>query len=101
MPDFEHVICFHILLAGACWAQLADDSLPAIRLEVGDSVLFAGGDAHYMGTEQGQRSVPNLPLYSRPTDATLPFVFHEFAWSVAQTPFFSGYLGCASPPLVH
>src|SRR3546814_20483514 len=54
MPDFEHVICFHILMEGACWAQLADDSLPAIRLEVGDAVIFAGGDGPYMGTEQGR-----------------------------------------------
>src|SRR3546814_5595699 len=45
MPDFEHVICFHILMEGACWAQLADESLPAIRLGVGDAVIFAGGDA--------------------------------------------------------
>src|SRR3546814_3209719 len=87
MPDFEHVICFHILMEGACWAQLADESLPAIRLGVGDAVIFAGGDAHYMGTERGKRSVPNLDIYYRPTDATLPFVFNEFGGDGAQTRF--------------
>src|SRR3546814_2498725 len=98
MPDFEHVICFHILMEGACWAQLADESLPAIRLGVGDAVIFAGGDAHYMGTERGKRSVPNLDIYYRPTDATLPFVFNEFGGDGAQTRFVCGYLGCDSRP---
>ena len=26
MPDFEHVIAFHIVLDGCCWAQLTDDT---------------------------------------------------------------------------
>src|SRR3546814_12718154 len=64
---FRSVSCFHILMEGACWAQLADDSLPAIRLEVGDAAIFAGGDAHYMGTEQGKRSVPNMDIDRKST----------------------------------
>ena len=33
MPEFEHVVSFHILLDGWCWAQLADNSEPALKLE--------------------------------------------------------------------
>src|SRR3546814_15181059 len=57
-----------------------------------------GGDAHYMGTEQGKRSVPNMDIYYRPTYATLPFVFNEFGGDGAQTRFVCGYLGCDSRP---
>src|SRR3546814_7317579 len=51
-----------------------------------------------MGTERGKRSVPNLDIYYRPTDATLPFVFNEFGGDGAQTRFVCGYLGCDSRP---
>src|SRR5215510_8763121 len=33
MPDFERVISFHIMLDGHCWAQLSDESEPAIQLQ--------------------------------------------------------------------
>ena len=40
MPEFEHVVAFHIMMDGACWAQVADLSEPALRLEAGDAVIF-------------------------------------------------------------
>jgi AraC-like DNA-binding protein len=68
MPEFEHVISFHIMLNGACWAQLGDESQPAIRLEDGDAVIFAHGDGHVMSSEPGRRSTPNIDMYYRPND---------------------------------
>lgn len=98
MPEFEHVICFHIIMDGWCWAQLADESEPAIRLDAGDVVIFAGGDGHVMGTEQGKRSVPDMGMYYRPDNAMLPFVFSEFGGNGEQARFVCGYLGCDSRP---
>ena len=49
-PHFEHVIAFHLVMEGECFAQLADASEPPVRLEPGDAVLFAGGEAHSMFT---------------------------------------------------
>src|SRR4029450_7011016 len=40
MPEFEYVIPFHIMLDGWCWAQLAGESEPAMRVDSGDAVLF-------------------------------------------------------------
>jgi AraC-like DNA-binding protein len=48
MPEFDHVIGFHIVLDGRGWAQLVDDSRPAICLDVGDAVIIARGDGHSM-----------------------------------------------------
>ncbi len=97
MPDFDHVISFHVMLEGRCWAQVADESDPPVRLEAGDAVIFAGGDGHYMGTEVGKRSKPDMGVYYRPTDRALPFVLREGGdGEVAR--FVCGYLGCDARP---
>ena len=99
MPEFEHVISFHIMLDGACWAQLGDESQPAIRLEAGDAVIFARGDGHYMSTERGKRSdPPNLDMYYRPNDRALPFVLSELGGTGEKSRFVCGYLGCDARP---
>jgi len=43
MPEAEHIICFHALLAGSCWVELTDRSMPAISLEAGDIVVIPKG----------------------------------------------------------
>lgn len=98
MPDFEHLICFHIMMSGGCWVQLADESEPAIRLEAGDAVIFAGGDGHVMGSEPGKRSVPNMDLYYRPKDAALPFTLKELGGQGDEARFVCGYFGCDARP---
>lgn len=98
MPEFEHVISFHIMLDGWCWAQLADESEPPIKLEEGDAVLFARGDAHFMSTEQGKRSVPDMALYYRPTDRALPFVLRELGGNGESARFVCGYFGSDAQP---
>ncbi|MGZ5090268.1 MAG: AraC family transcriptional regulator [Burkholderiales bacterium] len=98
MPECDHVISFHIMLDGACWAQLGDESQPAIRLEAGDAVIFPRGDGHFMSTEIGKRSTPDLSLYYRPNDRPLPFVLSELGGSGERSRFVCGYLGCDARP---
>lgn len=98
MPEFEHVISFHIMLDGWCWAQLADESEPPVRMDAGDAVIFVGGEGHYMGTECGKRAEPNLDLYYRPADRALPFVLNEIGGSGEPARFVCGYLGCDARP---
>ncbi|MDZ4866014.1 MAG: AraC family transcriptional regulator [Alphaproteobacteria bacterium] len=97
MPDFERVISFHIMLEGVCWAQLADESVPPIKLESGDAVIFVRGEAHVMASEQGTRSRPDMDLYFKPNDRPLPFVF-EVGGSGENARFVCGYLGCDALP---
>lgn len=98
MPEFDHVISFHIMMDGWCWAQLADESLPAIRLERGDAVIFVRGDAHFMTTQRGQRATPDLDLYYRPNDRALPFILSELGGAGEKSRFVCGYLGCHARP---
>lgn len=98
MPEFEHVIAFHIMLDGSGWAQLSDESQPAVRLESGDAVIYAHGDRHFLASELGQRSTPNLESYYRPNDQPLPFVLREFGGTGEKARLVCGYLGCDARP---
>ncbi|MGD9770048.1 MAG: AraC family transcriptional regulator [Pseudolabrys sp.] len=98
MPDFEHVIAFHIVLDGTCWAALCDDSDSAVRMTAGDAIIFVGGDAHVMSAVRGQRATPNLSVYRGVRQRPLPFVFNEFGGSGAPTHLACGYLGCDARP---
>jgi len=98
MPEFEHVVSFHIMLDGWCWVQLADMSEPIVRLEAGDAVIIPGGEAHVMSTQKGVRSQADMNLYRRPKDRALPFTINEFGGQGEKARFVCGYLGCDAKP---
>jgi AraC-like DNA-binding protein len=54
MPGAEHMIEFHGVVKGSCWAALTGE--PPIRLEAGDVVLFPQGDPHVMSSAPGMRA---------------------------------------------
>ena len=57
LPDAEHLISYHILLAGSCWAGL--DSEQQVHMEPGDVILFPHGDPHLMSS-RAQRDLGGL-----------------------------------------
>lgn len=54
MPGAEHMIEFHGVVNGSCWAAIPGES--PIRLEAGDVVLFPQGDPHIMSSAPGMRA---------------------------------------------
>ena len=46
MPDAEHVISFHAILSGSCWAALVGNSESSKRFNAGDIVIYPMGDAN-------------------------------------------------------
>ena len=46
MPAAQHLISYHLVTAGGCWA-IPPRGDP-VRLEVGDVIVFPGGDPHVM-----------------------------------------------------
>jgi hypothetical protein len=68
MPGVEHVISFHAILSGSCWAALSDGSAPALNLNAGDVVVFPGGATNVMGSEAGARGEPDMAMYYKPVD---------------------------------
>lgn len=100
MPEAEHVIGFHVITYGECWAELDDNAAPPFQLKEGDIVMLPMGDAHAFCSTPGLRSSPDLTLYRRPTDQPLPFQLKlgGSGGGDARTRFVCGYLGCDAHP---
>ena len=98
MPNAEHIIAFHIVLSGSCWAEVPD-CLPPAQLQAGDLVVVPMGDEHVMSSAPGLRGQPNVDNYKRPSNRRLPipFVLNQ-GGGPDRTHFVCGYFGCAQRP---
>jgi len=72
MPGVEHMIGFHGVVEGSCWAGIIDG--PPVRLETGDVILFPQGGAHVIGSSPSLRA-PRVDreVYFWPRPPQLPF----------------------------
>src|SRR4029453_7330423 len=48
MPSADHVIPYHLVIEGTCYARLPDGD--PVELEAGDLILFPAGDRHVLST---------------------------------------------------
>jgi AraC-like DNA-binding protein len=98
MPNADHVIAFHVVMAGSCWAELPG-MMPPIRLNAGDFVVMPMGDDHVLSSAPGMRGEADLNMYRRPTDRCqpVPFVLNE-GGSAERNHFICGYFGCDIRP---
>jgi AraC-like DNA-binding protein len=72
MPDVEHLIEFHGIVKGSCWAAIVGES--PIRLSEGDLILFPQGDPHVMSSAPGMRAQSvDKDLYFTPRPPQLPY----------------------------
>jgi AraC-like DNA-binding protein len=98
MPGAEHVISFHAVISGSCWAALSDGSGQPVRLRDGDIVVFPGGAPNVMSSMAGARADPDMTMYYRPIDQQLPFTLIRGGGGDERTRFVCGYLGCDARP---
>ena len=61
MPEAEHVIEYHVLTAGECWAGLVGEQ--PVKMQRGDIVLLPHGDAHVVSSAPGMRADPDVDSY--------------------------------------
>ena len=66
MAGVEHVIEYHFVTAGSCAGGIVDE--PALRLEAGDIIVLAQGDANVMssGVRRGCACRPITRADTRP-----------------------------------
>ena len=95
-PGAEHLISYHVVTSGSCWASLIGES--PMRLAEGDVVVFPHGDAHAMSSAPGMRDAPNMALYRRPSDGQLPFTISVGDSDTDSARFVCGFLGCDARP---
>jgi AraC-like DNA-binding protein len=62
MPDADHVIPYHLVTEGTCYARLLDEG--PVELRAGDLILFPAGDRHVLATASA------AALRLKPTDIT-------------------------------
>jgi AraC-like DNA-binding protein len=95
MPRAEHVIEYHVVTGGSCWAGIVGDA--PVRLETGDVVAFPQGDAHVMSSAPGMRGEVNLNDFQPPEGSSLPLVMN-LDGDGAATQLVCGFLGCDARP---
>lgn len=83
MPGAEHVIEYHVVTGGECWAGLVGE--PPCRLRRGDVVLLPQGDPHVVSSKPGMRAFPDVAAYYAVPRDERPFRL-QYADSAAPLP---------------
>ena len=74
MPEAEHVMEYHVLTDGECWAGLIGEQ--PVKMQRGDVVLLAQGDAHVISSAPGMRADPDVAGYFDMARTKRPFRIH-------------------------
>ncbi|MFT4135206.1 cupin domain-containing protein [Microbacterium sp.] len=97
--DSEHLIAFHVVLEGACWAFPAEEQGPTVRVSGGEIVIYPAGDANVLSSAPGMRARANPALYYHPPDRALPFPVALNRESGAERcRLVCGFFGCDTRP---
>jgi AraC-like DNA-binding protein len=100
LPASQHLISYHIVTQGGCWAGLHD--APPERFETGDVLVVPHGDAHYLadppGTEAAYGPEEAVAFFRSMAAGEMPSIVREGGAGVEQTQFICGFLGCDLRP---
>jgi AraC-like DNA-binding protein len=100
LPGAQHVVSYHIVTEGACWAALLGG--PAVHLEAGDILVIAHGDPYTMSSAPGMRSEAPvdavLTFFRQMATGGLPSVVIEGGGGPQRAKIVCGFLGCDIRP---
>lgn len=105
MPGTEHVIEYHAVAQGHCWAGIVGE--PPVQLSTGDVVMFPHGDAHVVSSAPGLRGVSDFSWFPGAAIDQLPMRIAYKGANVQQTELVDpdaeamivcGFLGCDLQP---
>lgn len=74
MPHSEHVMEYHVVTRGSCWAAIVGEA--PVRLNPGDIVFFPHGDPHVISSAPGMRALADVSNYFEQKTKQLPFALH-------------------------
>ena len=95
-PGSEHIICYHVITRGSCWAVLPGE--PPIHLAAGDIIVLPHGDTHVLSSTPGMRRTPDMALYRVPRDRQLPVSISMGGPQGEPAHFICGFLGWDARP---
>lgn len=99
MDGAGHVIEYHLMVSGTCWARLADGSGEPVEMTAGSVVVFPRGDAHIMASDPILDAPPVLDAFEQ-ARMIQPYPFHLEQGPGGDDParFICGFLGCDLSP---
>lgn len=98
MPGVDHVIEYHVVTNGECWARVLNDGCAA-HLRAGDVVAFPQGDAHVMSSDPSLRGPPpDFKEYEPQAPEALPLSLSLDGGGAESTHLVCGFLGCDARP---
>jgi AraC-like DNA-binding protein len=95
-PGSEHLISYHVITLGSCWASVAGEA--PMRLSAGDIIMLPHGDTHVLSSAPELRRTPDMALYRWPSDGRLPVSITMGDAHGAPAQFVCGFLGCDARP---
>jgi AraC-like DNA-binding protein len=100
LPGAQHVVSYHIVMTGGCWAALREE--PPVRLEAGDVLVIPHGDPYRMASAPDLRSsAPReavLGFFRHMVTTTAPLAIAEGGGGPEQAQVVCGFLGCDRRP---
>lgn len=99
MPGAQHVIEYHVLVSGSCWARLTASEDEPVHLAAGSVVVFPQGDMHTLSSDPKMRAVPDLSVFEATADRdALPFYLDHRGGGTDTARIICGFLGCDIVP---
>jgi len=107
----EHVMEYHVITHGACWATIVGHDIPPIQLAAGDVIAFPQGDAHILSSAPGMRGRVAEHHFAFADGLPVPVMLNIDGGGAERTHLVCGFLGCdprpfnplleALPPILH
>jgi AraC-like DNA-binding protein len=95
-PQAEHLIPYHAVAAGACWAGAVGDE--PLHLTAGDVIVFPHGDGHVISSAPGMRGTPDPAAYLDAMQRRRPFTLTMGTAGGDASQIVCGFLGCDARP---
>lgn len=100
LPTSQHLISYHIVTRGGCWAGLRDS--PPEHFEAGDVLVVPHGDAYFLAdpleAEASYGPEEAVTFFRSMAAGELPSVVTEGGGGAERTQFICGFLGCDLRP---
>ncbi|MBI5532790.1 MAG: AraC family transcriptional regulator [Deltaproteobacteria bacterium] len=96
MPGAEHVIEYHVVTSGSCWAGLVGEQ--PVRLQGGDVIVFPQGDAHVVASSAGMRGPVDLTFHEQSALQRLPVRVDYGGTGQDPVQLVCGFLACDARP---
>jgi AraC-like DNA-binding protein len=95
MPQAQHVINYHVVANGTCWARLLDSEADPIRLPAGSVIVFPKGQPHVLSSEPGLRAPFDPAIFEEPQlDGIKPLLISRNGTGPNSVRLICGFLGC-------